>query len=405
MKNLKKSSLLVGLIIYLLTAAGSYAAFNYFLPSGVRPVGERAGDADLASVEKETLLTPLLEIDPNDPKTEECPLSGDYYTTLERDSWEKRRPLAVMIENHPDARPQSGLSNADIVFEAVAEGGVTRFMGLFYCDAQAFEVILAPVRSARTYFVDWASGFNRPLYAHIGGGNTPGPADAQGQLGDYGWRSENDIDGVTGVGYPTFVRDYNRLEGKKLATEHTMVSSTELLWAEAEERGWTNRSPERQIGYREMGGDDWQEDFEPWTFLEDVPADGTVNELSYTFWSGYNDYAVRWVYNPETQAYQRFMGGEAHLDLNTEKQIEAKNVIVLKTTEKGPIDELKHMLYGTTGTGEALIHHHGQVIEATWTKKTRTDELHFVDSRGQDVPLARGLTWISVVNNLTEVNY
>ncbi len=405
MKKIKKSSLLLGLAIYLVAAAGSYASFNYFLPSGsIKPMGNKDGDVDVALVDEQTLLSPLLEIDPAEPKTEVCPLNGDYYTVIEREAWEKKRPLAVMIENHPDARPQSGLSNADIIFEAVAEGGVTRFMGMFYCDAQAYDVILAPVRSARTYFIDWASSFNRPLYVHVGGANLPGPADALGQLVDYGWVGENDLNQFS-IGYPTFVRDYNRIEGKDLATEHTMVSSTEKLWEVGEERGWTNRSPERRIGYREVGDEDWQVDFEPWTFQDEEPADGTVTELSYDFWSGYDQYAVRWIYNPETKAYKRFMGGEEHLDLNTEKQIEAKNVIVLKTTEKGPIDELKHMLYGTTGSGEAVIFHHGQVIEATWTKRTRTDELHFVDDRGNDIPLARGLSWISVVNNLTEVEY
>jgi hypothetical protein len=63
------------------------------------------------------------------------------------------------------------------------------------------------------------------------------------------------------------------------------------------------------------------------------------------------------------------------------------------------------MLYGTTGTGDALIFQHGHAIEATWSKPKRTDELKFVDSRGQDIPMARGLTWISVVGVGTDVEY
>jgi len=67
------------------------------------------------------------KIDPNAPKTEACPLSGQLFAKAERQIWEGRRPLTVMIENHEESRPQSGLNKADIVYEAVAEGGITRF--------------------------------------------------------------------------------------------------------------------------------------------------------------------------------------------------------------------------------------------------------------------------------------
>lgn len=184
-----------------------------------------------------------------------------------------------------------------------------------------------------------------------------------------------------------------------------MVSSTEKLWAVGEEREWTNLSRERKYGYKVIGGEDWQEDFERWEFQDSVPESGSINELSHDFWSDYDDYSLRWTYDQENNTYKRHMGGKAHFDLNNNQQITAANVVVLKTTEKGPIDEKKHLLYGTTGSGEVVIFKNGTVTEATWTKKTRTDELQFVDDRGQPVPLARGLTWISVVNNLTEVEY
>ncbi|RLC31408.1 DUF3048 domain-containing protein, partial [Candidatus Woesebacteria bacterium] len=78
------------------------------------------------------------------------------FTKIESDIWESRRPIAIIVENHADARPQSGLSKADIVYEAVAEGGITRFLGIYYCGAAAEDVIASPVRSARVYFIDWA---------------------------------------------------------------------------------------------------------------------------------------------------------------------------------------------------------------------------------------------------------
>ena len=397
---MKKSTLLLVLGLYLVSSLVSFGFFSYFgssdsLATTVAPDSE---------AETETLLSELLEIGPDEEKDQACPLNGKYYTQTERQAWEKRRPLAVMIENHPEARPQSGLSEADVVFEAIAEGGVTRFMGIFYCGVQRFDTTLAPVRSARTYFIDWASGFNRPLYVHVGGANLPGPADALGQLSDYGWVGENDLNQFS-IGYPTFVRDYNRVEGKEVATEHTMVSTTEGLWEVGEERGWTNLSRERKYGRKTIGGDDWQDDFEPWAFQDSQPEAGQVREIAYDFWSGYGDYSVRWEFDADSNSYKRFMGGESHIDLNNNKQIQAANVIVLLTTEKGPIDEKKHLLYGTTGSGDALLFKNGEVEEVTWTKKTRTDELDFVDDRGKQVPLARGLTWISVVSKDTEVTY
>ncbi|MBU1885392.1 DUF3048 domain-containing protein, partial [Patescibacteria group bacterium] len=346
----------------------------------------------------------LLDIDPNEKKDQACPLTGKYYTNTERKAWEKKRPLAVMIENHPESRPQSGLSDADIVFEAIAEGGVTRFMGMFYCEVQRFDTTLAPIRSARSYFVDWASGFNQPLYVHVGGANLPGPADALGQLSDYGWVGENDLNQFS-IGYPTFVRDYNRLEGLEIATEHTMVTSTEKLWDVGEKREWTNLSPERKVRSKVVGGEDWQEDFKTWKYQDSQPEAGAVTKISYDFWSDYSDYSLEWEYEAQSNSYKRNMAGESHIDLNNNEQIKASNVIVLLTTQKGPIDEKKHILYGTTGTGDVLIFKNGEVVEATWKKKTRTDELQFIDNRGNQVPLARGLTWISVVSNATKVDY
>jgi len=397
---MKKSTLLLLLGLYLVSSLVSFGLFSYFGSSDSLATTTAQDLEDDGT----TLLSELLELDPNEKEDQVCPLNGKYYTQTEREAWEKRRPLAVMIENHPEARPQSGLSDADIVFEAIAEGGVTRFMGIFYCGVQRFDTTLAPVRSARSYFVDWASGFNRPLYVHVGGANLSGPADALGQLYDYGWVGENDLNQFS-IGYPTFVRDYNRVESKEVATEHTMIAMTEGLWEVGEEREWTNLSRERKVGYKVVGGDDWQDDFEQWAFQDSQPEAGQVREISHDFWSGYGDYSVKWEFDAETNSYKRFMGGESHVDLNNEEQIRVANVIVLLTTEKGPIDEKKHLLYGTTGTGDALLFKNGEVEKVTWVKKTRTDELDFVDDRGKQVLLSRGLTWISVVSKDTEVTY
>src|ERR1039457_4156317 len=97
-----------------------------------------------------------LTFDQNAPKTEACPINGVLYSKDQASWWAKHRPLGVMIENHVDARPQSGISFSDITYEAVAEGGITRTLNIYYCQDAG---IIGPVRSARTYFVDFVSEY------------------------------------------------------------------------------------------------------------------------------------------------------------------------------------------------------------------------------------------------------
>ncbi len=384
--NMRKV-LLITLGLYIASTGVSFAAFSMLNTQSqdINPVVEETSGTD---------ETGSLAIDPSEPKDQPCPISGKMYTKTEKAAWEQKRPLAVMIENHPEARPQSGLIRADVVFEALAEGGVTRFMGIYYCDAVREEVVLAPIRSARTYFIDWASGFNYPLYVHVGGANTPGPADALGQLTDYGWTGQNDINQFS-IGYPTFKRDYNRLEGQTIATEHTMVSSTEKLWEAGEEREWTKTNPD---------GDEWADGYTPWKFKEGDPGAGETTKISYDFWDGFSEYGVSWSYDESSNTYKRTMAEEPHMDLETDEQIAVTNVVVLFAEEEGPIDELKHMLYGTTGRGTALVFHNGEATEVSWSKPDREDQIAFT-YKGKPFEFVQGKIWISVVDEATEVSY
>ena len=390
---------ILALVVYV-TSAGLVYTVNVM---GNSSSGGQTSAPVTTQEEETSKLNTLLQIDPAQPKDQVCPLNGAKYTQAEKDAWSKRRPLAIMIENSPDARPQSGLSSADIVYEALAEGGITRFMALYYCGVQAVDTTVAPVRSARSYFVDWASGYNYPLYVHVGGANLPGPADALGQISQYGWGLQNDLNQFS-IGYPTFVRNANRL-GREVATEHTMESTTEKLWAVAAKRGWTNMSPDRKLGKKVIAGTDWLEDFTQWEFADGQKATEIKPNISYEFWDGYDQFAVSWSYDSTTNTYKRSMAGEAHIDHNNQTQLAASNVIILFTDEKGPIDELKHMLYRTTGMGDVLIFQNGGVVKAKWSKKDRESQLLILDVRGKAVPLARGLTWISVLDTGTAVTY
>jgi len=124
--NLQKilTLIILAVLIYSTSTSVSYSLFSKFIKPQIK------GNASL--VTSLPSASNALEEDPNEPKTEQCPLNGSMHTKVARESWEKRRPLAVMVENHVEARPQSGLFFADIIYEAVAEGGITRFMALFY---------------------------------------------------------------------------------------------------------------------------------------------------------------------------------------------------------------------------------------------------------------------------------
>lgn len=388
-KNIKLQKKLIplaaGLGLYLLTTGISYAAFNFLRTSPD------------AGFEAPATEGGRLNIDPSEPKTEACPLNGKLYTKTERNAWEVRRPLAVMIENHLDSRPPSGIDSADIVYEAVAEGGITRFLAIYLCQVQAEETLLGPVRSARTYFLDFASEYGEtPLYVHVGGANLPGPADALGQIQLYGWggRNGNDLNQFS-IGYPTFWRDYERL-GRTVATEHTMYSTTEKLWAVGQDRGWTNK---------DLAGVDWQERFTPWKFDEKEKQGEEAKKISFGFWESFADYDVTWEYDNQTKLYKRTNGGSPHLDLNINQQITSRVIIVQFMQEKGPIDELKHLLYKTTGTGKAMIFQDGKYIEGKWTKNDREDRTIFTDAAGKEIVFSPGKIWIEVLPIGNNVDY
>ncbi|MBI4036267.1 DUF3048 domain-containing protein [Candidatus Daviesbacteria bacterium] len=339
-----------------------------------------------------SLPTPsnALEEDPNAPKTESCPLNGAMHTQKAKDFWEKRRPLAVMIENHTEARPQSGLSAADIIYEAVAEGGITRFMAIFYCNLS--DVQVGPVRSARTYYLDWLGEYDA-LYAHVGGANTPGPADALSQIIKYNVKDLNQFS----IGFPVFWRDYQRL-GHPVATEHTMYSTTQKLWEVGAKRGWTATDSAAVA---------WDKNFTSWKFKDDKPG-GSVNLVTVNFWESQPGYQVTWAYDSATNTYKRKNADSDYQDLNNKKQLEAKVVVVQFEKEANANDGYPgnvHLLYTTTGSGKALVFEDGKVIEGKWVKQSRTSRTKYVDNSGKEIELNRGQIWIETVPEGSKVSY
>lgn len=376
MNNTAKT-ILSALGVFLVALGLSYAFFTYIAPT----------KKIIVSTPPQQLANGSVAFDNSLPKTQPCPLNGVLYSAQQENWWKQHRPLGVMIENHTEARPQSGLSFADVVYEAVAEGGITRFLGVFYCqDAPQ----VGPVRSARTYFVDWISEYaDYPLYAHVGGANAGGPADALGQISSYGWDGYNDLNQFA-IGFPTYWRDYNRL-GRTVATEHTMYSTTSKLWAVGKDRGLTNV---------DKNGNSWDTKFVPYSFKDDAPLSvrPVSQSIHLNFWND-SDYSVEWTYDRTNNIYKRGNGGQPHLDLDTKKQLTAKNIVVMFMAESNADDGYEnniHLLYQDKGTGKALIFMDGKQTQATWKKASRTSRTLLYDTTGNPITFDRGVIWFEI---------
>ena len=198
----------------------------------------------------------------------------------------KRHPLAVIIENYTDARPQVGLDKASIIYEAISEGGITRFMAIF---GPRDAVKIGPVRSARTYFVDWAAEFDAFL-AHVGGN-----LDALDKI-----KTDNILDlDQFGLGDKAYWRE----PAAGIAIEHTMFTDTKKLYAAAKAKGWPASG-----------------DFEALSFKE---ADATKAAASQRISIDFSEpqYRVVWDFDKETNTYLRTLGGYAHRDRTTGERL------------------------------------------------------------------------------------
>lgn len=379
----------IGLALYLIATGLSFAAFTY--------IGKTSSPGKAGSVKNGDQQH--FAVDPQAPKTESCPINGKMYSKDEKGIWESRRPLAVMIENHADSRPQSGLSKADVIYEAVAEGGITRFMGIFYCGI-AEKVNLAPVRSARQHFLGWVLEYDA-LYNHVGGaGRCEDPtvderAKALCSIQKY---KIKDMDQF-GISFPTCYRNYDRLD-HEVATEHTMVCVTDKLIELAKKRGWTNV---------DASGVAWDKNFVPWKFKDDAKESerGSATSISFSAWKGYDrEYGVKWDYDKVANVYKRTNGGVPHTDLETKEQLSAKAVAILFAKETGPVDQHAHLLYANIGTGEALVFQDGNVTKATWKKETKEARTKFYEqSTNKEIVFTRGQLWIEMLPTGTSVTY
>lgn len=389
--------------LFLISLGLSLVVFYFIAPKNV-------SDATSATSKKS-------KVNLNLPKTQECPINGQKYTKGEEDIWNSRRPIVQIIENHVDARPESGLSKADVVYEAVAEGGITRFASVFYCGAAAEAVKTAPLRSARVYFMNMAAGYGKnPIFLHQGGANNicstcPGGVKPRSEidpavnsltlfdkLGWQGGPKGNNLDGGYNIGFPLVVRDQYRLSSTPSAWEHAVVADLDLIWEDVEKRGF---------GFRDSEDVAWTKGFRKWLFQDDAPsASPTASDVKFEFWSNKPDYDVEWKYDASTNFYMRFNGGKPHIDWEFDKpQLAAKNVVIMFVDEKGPVDTELHMFYQVIGKGKAIVFQNGEAVQGTWSKASALDREVFYDTNGKEIEMVRGATWVEIVPAGNKINY
>lgn len=281
-------------------------------------------------------------------------------------------PVAVMIDNYIDGRPQYGMDGADLVYELLVEGGITRFMAVY--QSQEVEWI-EPVRSARTPFLYLARELDAVL-GHVGAAGTAGPADTQTQFGRWGVLH---LDEQFNPG--PFWRDRSRY------APHNTVTSTVELRGHASGLGWVGPSAA-----------------EPWLFKEDFEVanalGGAIGSFSYAFaWSGGPPgyaFAADWYYDADSNSYLRSQAGHWHVDGSSGRRLSARNVVI-QYDSAATVDGEGHVLYGSLGEGPAYVFLDGQIIEAVWSKRWREDRTRYWDLNGAEIHFNRGNTWIAVL--------
>jgi len=271
----------------------------------------------------------------------------------------------VMIENSTFARPQSGLSQANVVFEAIAEAGITRFLALYQDTAPSS---IGPIRSVRPYYEQWALGFDASL-SHVGGS-----PEAISDLST--WNVKN-MDQFYNGAY------YTRITSRD-APHNVYTSLTELHELEAA-KGFTSTS------------------FSGFPRTKASPAKvPTANNIALSISS--SDYNVNYLYNKATNSYDRSEGGQPQIDANTNKQI-SPNVVIALVMNYSLESDGYHSQYNVIGSGKAYIFQNGLVTIGTWSKTSNASQIKFTDSTGNSIKLVPGQTWISAVGSDSEVSY
>ncbi len=279
----------------------------------------------------------------------------------------------IMIENSPDARPQSGLNEAGVIYEAIAEGGITRFLAIFQ---EAKPNYIGPVRSVRMTFAELAKPYQCSI-AHVGGSDNALSLIRNNP-------EFRDIDQFFNSNY------YWRIRSRY--APHNVYTRFSMLDELNNKKGYTSSSFN---GFAR-------------TKPDTAPAvpDQKANKITINMSS--NLYSPVYNYDANTNKYLRsYVQGGVHYSMyedGTKVQNSPDVVIAMKVnsiTRSGT----PYADYVTTGSGDATIFQNGGVIAAHWSRENVNSELKFTDANGEEIKLNRGQTWISLYPSNKSVSW
>ncbi len=295
-------------------------------------------------------------------KETEKPGFPNYFplTGIGSDTSTEGRAVAVMVNNHPKARPQSGLNKADIVYEVLAEGDVTRFLAVFQSEKPAN---IGPVRSARDYYIELAKGLGALYIAH-------------------GWSEEakkmlegNYVDNINGIVYDGTL--FQRSSARKAPHNSYITYENILKGAKQKKYSMENSPPSLTFMSEE----------------ERKSISGTdANSVKITYSKGGISDSIL-TYDSTLGKYKRFSGGEQTVDLETKEPILLDNIFIIETTHQ-VIDDAGHNEIDLKSGGKAYLLQMGKVNEVEWANQ---NGIIVPIKNGMVVPFVQGRTWVNVV--------
>ena len=306
------------------------------------------GKEEAEPTEPSTVATTVTTTQSPYDRGEYNPLTGElnYDTKLL-----KNRSVLVSVENSPQARPQWGIASADIVWEMVVEGGITRML-LMFADASRLPDKIGPTRSARHYFVELAEGFDS-IFIHYGG--SPQAYNAIRKQGT------NDIDGMN-YGNRIFPRDTSR----NVSSEHRAYTTKDKIAEALTEKDFRTEIEEGKQN--------------PFKFSPKLYAlpDGACTELTVPF---SNSYTYNLTYDADKKVYLSSLGGKPFMDDNGTQQ-NFTNVIVCYVDVSAISGDSKGRVSFDLSEGKGVFVSNGTYQNITWEKGDYIDMMKFYVDNG-----------------------
>ncbi len=321
----------------------------------------------------ETTVPPETTLPPE--TTEPAPVDTNPLTGEALDAVSNLRPTAIMVNNISKAAPQCGISQADILYEVLAEGSITRFLAIFSDVSEVGEI--GPVRSARPYFFRLAQHYGT-IYFSAGGSE-----EAMNLINNL------DYDYLNGIGNAGsyFYRDSWRKNNRGF--EHSLMTTGEKLAAAAENKGL----------------DTTVEDHTNYGLLFDdtaIPAGDDASKIEIHFYKGGK--LTRMTHDAATNRYTMYQHGATATDANDDTEVTFRNVVVLFASTK-ITDNVGHLDVQTTGQGEGYLCRDGKVIPIQWSRDSFDDLYTYTDANGNPVAFGVGNSYIAIVPTDSNIDF